>query len=244
VSDFEEQWQRRFERFATRHQADHQVSGWSMAGLRQRVALFEGLLDRGLLTQGGRVLELGCGAGTYVRLLGKRGHSVVGLDYSLPSLSRAAAADPGRLGRYVGGSSYALPFPADAFAAVTCIGVLQVLTDPEAAIAEMARVVARSGVLLIETLNAWSPIAVVRRLTALRQAQPTRLRYSTAGAVERAMVAHGVVPVQRIGVVLPPKSLPGLAEPLGRPWLQRMLGGTPGARAVAAHAFWVVGTKA
>ena len=92
MSDFEEQWQRRFERFATRHQADHQVSGWSVAGLRQRLALFEGLLDRGLLTQGGRVLELGCGAGTYVRLLGKRGHSVVGLDYSLPSLSRAAAA--------------------------------------------------------------------------------------------------------------------------------------------------------
>ena len=219
MNDFEEQWQRRFERFATRHEADHQVSGWSRAGLQQRVALFEGLLDRGLLTHSGRVLELGCGAGTYVRLLGKRGHAVVGLDYSLPSLSRAAAADPGRLGRYVGGSSYALPFPAETFGAVTCIGVLQVLTDPEAAIAEMARVVARRGVLLVETLNAWSPMAAVRRLTAFRHAQPTRLRYSTAGAVERAMAAHGVVPLQRIGVLVPPKSLPGLAEHLGRPWL-------------------------
>ena len=36
----------------------------------------------------------------------------------------------------------------------------------------------------------------------------------------------------------------GLAEPLGRPWLKRALGSTPGVRAVAAHAFWIVGSKA
>ena len=244
MSDFEEQWQRRFERFATRHEADHQVSGWSLAGLRQRVGIFEGLLDRGLVPAGGRVLELGCGAGTYVRLLGKRGHAVVGLDYSLPSLARAAAADPGRFGRYVAGSSYALPFPTGSFDAVTCVGVLPVLTEPGAAIAEMARVLSGRGALLIETLNAWNPIAVVRRLTALSQRQPTHLRYGTAGAVERAMVANGVRPLERIGVILPPKSLPRLTEPLGRPWVKRALGSTPGVRAVAAHAFWIVGSKA
>ena len=243
MSDFEDQWQRRFERFATRHQADHQVSGWSLAGLRQRVTLFERLLDRGVLVQGGRVLELGCGAGTYVRLLGKRGHSVVGLDYSLPSLGRAAAADPGHLGHYVAGSGYALPFPSGAFDAVTCVGVLQVLAQPEVAIAEMTRVLAVRGALLIETLNPWNPMAVVRRLSAFSQGQPTRLRYSAAGAVERTMTAHGVEPVQRIGVVLPPKSLPGFAEPLGRLGLQQMLGLTPGVSAVAAHAFWLLGSK-
>jgi SAM-dependent methyltransferase len=243
VSDFEEQWRRRFERFATRHQAEHQVSGWSLAGLRQRVATFESLLDRGLLPAGARVLELGCGAGTYVRLLGKRGHAVVGIDYSLPSLARAAAADPGRLGRYVAGSSYALPFPSGSFDAVTCVGVLQVLTEPGAAIAEMGRVLSSRGALLVETLNAWNPIAVVRRLTALGQGHPTHLRYGTARIVERAMVAHGVRPLERIGVIVPPKSLPGLAESLGRPWLRRALGLTPGVRAVAAHAFWIVGSK-
>ena len=243
MSDFEEQWQRRFERFATRHQAEHQVSGWSLAGLRQRVATFESLLDRGLLPAGARVLELGCGAGTYVRLLGKRGHAVVGLDYSLPSLARAATADPGRLGRYVAGSSYALPFPSGSFDAVTCVGVLQVLTEPAAAIAEMGRVLSSRGALLVETLNAWNPIAVVRRLTAFGQGHPTHLRYGTARIVERAMVAHGVRPLERIGVIVPPKSLPGLAESLGRPWLRRALGLTPGVRAVAAHAFWIVGSK-
>ena len=243
MSEFEEQWQRRFEKFATRHQADHRVSGWSLGGLRQRMRLFEGLLDRGVLSERGRVLELGCGAGTYVRLLGKRGCAVVGLDYSLPSLVRAATADPARLGRYLAGSSYALPFRSESFDAVTCVGVLQVLTQPDAAIAEMARVLTHRGTLLVETLNPWSPVAALRRLVAFSQGQPTRLRYGSAAGVERGMVAHGVDPVEQIGVVVSPRSLPGLADPLGRPWVQRVLGLTPGVRAIAAHAFWIVGTK-
>jgi ubiquinone/menaquinone biosynthesis C-methylase UbiE len=243
VSDFEEQWQHRFERFATRHQSDHQVSGWSLAGLRQRVAIFEGLLDRGLLTPGGRVLELGCGAGTYVRLLGKRGHPVVGVDYSLPSLSRAAAADPLRLGRYVAASGYALPFPSQTFQAVVCIGVLQVMTEPEAAIAEMARVLDGGGLLLVEVLNPWSPIAVKRRLGAFARRQPTQLRYGSLRAISRAMADHDMRTVHRIGIVVPPKFLAGLARPLGRPWLHRGLALVPGVRALAAHAFWLGGSK-
>jgi len=243
VSDFEGQWQRRFERFATRHGADHQVSGWSLAGLRQRVSLFEGLLDRGVVPQGGRVLELGCGAGTYVRLLGKRGHEVVGLDYSLPSLCRAAVADPGRLGSYVAGSGYALPFPDGAFDAVTCVGVLQVLAQPEAAIAEMTRVLAVRGALLIETLNPWNPMAVARRVSAFTRGRPTQLRYSGPQTIARMLAVHGVRPLERIGILLPPKSLPGLADRMRQPWLQAILGRTPGVRTIAAHAFWLVGTK-
>ena len=93
MTGFERQWKGRFEKFATRHEPDHLVSGWSAAGLRRRMATFEGLLDGGLVRSGARALELGCGAGTYVRLLAKRGHPVIGLDYSLPSLRRAVAAD-------------------------------------------------------------------------------------------------------------------------------------------------------
>ncbi len=89
MSTFERQWRSRFERFATGHEEEHQVSGWSAVGLRRRVALFQQLLDGGLFRPGARLLELGCGAGTYVRLLAKSGYPVVGLDYSLPSLERA-----------------------------------------------------------------------------------------------------------------------------------------------------------
>jgi SAM-dependent methyltransferase len=243
VSQFEEEWRRRFERFGMRHDSEHLVSGWSLAGLRQRVATFERLLDTGLVARGGRILELGCAAGTYVRLLGKRGHAVVGLDYSLPSLGRAVHADPGHVGCYAAGSAYALPFAKAVFNAVICIGVLQAIEDPETVLVEIERVLAPGGRVLVETLNPWNPVAVGRRLTALVRREQTRLRYQSPSRVRRGMLRHGMRDVRQIGVVLPPKSLPGMGEMLARAGVQRVLGFTPGVGFMAAHAFWVVGTK-
>ncbi|HLQ23897.1 MAG TPA: class I SAM-dependent methyltransferase [Gemmatimonadales bacterium] len=243
MNGFEQQWQRRFEKFATRHQSDHLVSGWSLAGLRKRLATFERLLDEGLLVPGARALELGCGAGTYVRLLAKRGHPVTGLDYSLPSLVRAAAADPARAGRYVAGSAYALPFPSGAFRAVICIGVLQALEQPSLTIGEIARVLRPGGVVVVETLNPRNPVATARRLAAFARRQSTRLRYGAPRVIERAMAARGIRPVQKLGILLPPRSVPHLEGALGQPWLEGILGRLPGVRAVAAHAFWIVGVR-
>jgi SAM-dependent methyltransferase len=241
---FERQWKSRFEKFATRHQSDHLVSGWSAAGLRRRVTVFEGLLDRGFLPEGGRVLDLGCGAGTYVRLLAKRGHAVVGLDYSLPSLARAVAADLPSAGRYVAGGAQRLPFPAGTFQAVLCIGVLQALEQPAEAIAEIARVLAPNGAALVETLNPWSPLAAGRRLSALVRHQPTRLHYDSPSGVEREMTACGLNPQRRVSIVLPPRSLPAFEGALERSWLRRLLDALPGVRSLAAQAFWIVGVKA
>jgi SAM-dependent methyltransferase len=243
VTGFERQWQDRFERFATRHQPDHLVSGWSMAGLRRRVAVFEGLLDAGLLEVGGHVLELGCGAGTYVRLLAKRGHSVIGLDYSLPSLRRAVDADPSRTGRYVAGNASRLPFEDGSFKAVTCIGVFQALEASEAAVGEIARVLEPAGVAVVETLNPWNLVAASRRLSAFLGRRPTRLRYTSPGAVERSMASRGIRPVRRLSIVLPPRSLPGLERALGQTWLVRALGAVPGLGALASQAYWIVGVK-
>jgi SAM-dependent methyltransferase len=239
MTSFEREWQARFEKFAGRHQAEHLVSGWSEAGLRRRVAAFERLLDRGLIPAEGPVLDLGCGAGTYVRLLAKRGHVAVGLDYSLPSLARAAAADSARAGHYVAGDAYALPFAAGAFSAALCVGVLQALGSPERALGEMARVLAPGGVALVETLNPWTPVAALRRLGARLRHEPGRLRYAAPRAIERAMAAHGLRPLERLAIALPPKSLRQLEE-----WPGLMAAaGFPGVRAVAAHAFWVIGAR-
>ena len=74
------------------------ISGWSDAGLRRRVALFAALLT-GPAPAGARVaLELGCGGGTYVRLLAGLGYRAVGLDYSVPSLAARDRRRPGRKG--------------------------------------------------------------------------------------------------------------------------------------------------
>jgi SAM-dependent methyltransferase len=243
MTHFEEQWRRRFERYATRHQPEHLVSGWSPMGLRQRVVVFERLLDEGLLEPDARVLELGCGAGTYVRLLGKRGHDVVGLDYSLPTLGRAMAADPSRLGRYLAGEAYRLPFEPATFEAVVCIGVFQSLREPGQALAEMARVLGPGGVLLVETLNPWNPLAMARRLTALARGRPSLLHYCAPRLIERLMSANGVRPARRVSVVLPPRSLPRLEAILAHPWVEAPLCRIPGLRGLAAQAFWLAGVR-
>jgi len=244
MTGFERQWQKRFEKFATRHQTDYLISGWSAAGLRRRVAAFEGLLDHGLLNPDARALELGCGAGTYVRLLAKRGHPVIGLDYSLPSLRRAIAADLPQVGKYVAGDASCVPFHDRSFGAVACIGVLQALERPVTALGEIARILEPGGVAVIETLNPWSPLAALRRLSALVRRQPTRLHYSSPRAVERGMASRGLRPVRRISILLPPRSLPGLERALGRSWLIRAFQSVPGIRALAPQAYWIVGVKA
>jgi SAM-dependent methyltransferase len=244
MTGFERQWQNRFEKFATRHQPDHLVSGWSAAGLRRRVAAFETLLDGGLIGTNGRTLELGCGAGTYVRLLAKRGHPVVGLDYSLPSLGRAVAADLPQAGRYVAGDASRLPFQDETFQAVTCIGVLQALEQPEVALGEIARILEPGGVAVVETLNPWSLLAALRRLSAFVRHQPTRLHYSSPGAIERSMACQGLRPARRLSILLPPRALPGLERTLGRSSIIGALQAVPGIRALAPQAYWIVGLKA
>ena len=232
------------EKFATRHRSDHLVSGWSVAGLRRRLAVFEGLLDQGLLGTGTRVLELGCGAGTYVRLLAKRGHPVVGLDYSLPSLRRAVAADLPRAGSYVAGDASGLPFEAGSFRAVTCIGVLQTLEQHETTLGEIARVLEPGGVAVVETLNARNLLAATRRLRGFIRRESSRLHYGSPRTLERIMVSRGLEPVRRLSVVLPPRSLPGLERTFTQPWLARTMGMMPGINTLAPQAYWIVGVKA
>src|SRR5438093_502956 len=80
-----------------------------LAAARAEVA---GLVARGVGSNGGRVLDLGCGFGRHVLALRERGLDAFGLDRSLALLRRAAPSLAGRLAR---GDSRALPLRAGAF---------------------------------------------------------------------------------------------------------------------------------
>ena len=98
---------------------------------------------RSLLPRGaGRVLDVGCGEGTLVGYLSERVPHVVGVDPDVAVLRGAAA--PG----LVVGAAEALPFPDARFDAVTACMVLH-HTDPATALAEMVRVLAPGGRLLV-----------------------------------------------------------------------------------------------
>jgi SAM-dependent methyltransferase len=241
---FEEEWRERFERFARRHEADHLVSGWSDRGLRRRLALFNELIRAQELPTSARILDLGCAAGSYVRFLAGLGHWVVGLDYSLPSLSRALAADPKQAGYYVGGEAYHLPFCDECFDVVVSVGVFQALRCPQRALDEMVRVLRPRGLLIVEFLNAFEPIALVISAVERIRGRLPRVRAYSPFQVQRWFTEHHLRRVQRTGVYLPPRRLPYLDRLFDYKGVVRLLEGIPGLALAGAHAFLLVGEKA
>lgn len=95
----------------------------------------------------GLTLDVGCGEGRWVRELAGRGYDVVGVDPSEPLLEKARAADPG--GRYLQADAAALPFAGGTARLVLCVNVLMHVVDVEPAVAELARVLGRGGVLVV-----------------------------------------------------------------------------------------------
>ncbi|GAB3576738.1 class I SAM-dependent methyltransferase [Amycolatopsis endophytica] len=106
---------------------------------------------------GERVLEIGCGTGSEVQVLaaaaGGDGEAV-GLDRNEEMLALASdrARTAGSAARFVPGDVHAIPFADASFDAVLCERVFQHLTDPVAAVTEIARVVRPGGrVVLVDT---------------------------------------------------------------------------------------------
>jgi len=103
------------------------------------------------LQSGQRVLDIGCGPGTITLGLAERVRpgQTVGLDREVAPLvaARTSAAERG-IGTvgFTVGDVYQLDFPDDSFDVVHAHQVLQHLTDPVAALREMARVCRPGGI--------------------------------------------------------------------------------------------------
>lgn len=94
------------------------------------------------------LLDLGCGGGRVVELLGEAGYRVVGLDLSTRAL-RTARQRLGPGGRLVQGDAVALPFADSAFDAVVSLGYASVGSYPGVQ-GELARVLRPGGVALVD----------------------------------------------------------------------------------------------
>ena len=120
--------------------------------------------------EGGRVLDVGCGWGYHLLLLGERGFDPVGIDIvqnDFPAARRIAEANGIRL-RLVGADVSRLPFRSGSFDAVTSVETLEHVfrEDRRRAFDEVARVLVAGGRLSLSTPNHASLVERGKRLLA------------------------------------------------------------------------------
>jgi SAM-dependent methyltransferase len=127
---------------------DDRVNPLLLAEQPGMCALIEGLPR-------GRALDAGCGTGRLTRVLIDHGHDVTGVDASDAMLSRARSLVP--QANYHAASFLQLPFPDEYFDIVCCGLALTHVSLLHAAVAELARVLANGGRLLISDVH---PVAV------------------------------------------------------------------------------------
>ena len=104
------------------------------------------LLDAAEVTTGDHVLDVACGTGIVARPAAERtgpAGRVVGLDLNEAMLAVARRVRPDLEWRQ--GDATSLPFPDDSFDVALCQSGLMFVSDPAAAVVEMARVVPPGG---------------------------------------------------------------------------------------------------
>ena len=169
---------------------DAGIAGWTPTGLETRVRQFRVLWDAEPKPSG-LWLDIGCGAGTYTRLLHEQGHRAIGLDYAVPSLHKARERTERRGDQLEWVSADILQLPLrDAVAdGILCFGVMQALSEPGPALAELHRVLRPGGELWVDALNARCAPTRVAEWRRRRSGHPAHLRYDAPDAF-REMVSE------------------------------------------------------
>ncbi|MGW6332077.1 class I SAM-dependent methyltransferase [Nocardia rhamnosiphila] len=130
--------------------------------------LLQELADRSGLRPGEDALDIGCGPGKLVRVLGRRsGHAgtVTGVDPSEEAIAHNRRRDPRH--RYVRSTAQELALPDAAFDVVTCTFVMHHIPEQHraAALAEMWRVLKPGGRILLADAHMSERLRVAYALT-------------------------------------------------------------------------------
>lgn len=141
---------------------------------------------------GARLLDGGCGTGRFGAAAAAAGApglgaAVVGID---PDADMLGIAGPRLKGGCVRGVLEHLPFPDAAFDVTLGVTVLEFVTDPAVALAEMARVTRRGGRVVVGALNPRSPWGVANR-RRLRSGVWCDARFLGRAALRSLGAAHG-----------------------------------------------------
>jgi SAM-dependent methyltransferase len=171
----------------------------------QQLPAYEEALRRVELKAGQGVLDVGCGAGVFLRLVAEHGAKASGLDASEALIELARRRVPQADLRV--GDMEALPFEDGVFDLVTGFNSFFFANDFVAALREAGRV-AKSGAPVL--IQVWGPHErndletmkeIVRPFMPPRPADaPSEPDYSAPGVLERLATEAGLVPDESFGV--------------------------------------------
>jgi SAM-dependent methyltransferase len=241
-TQFEKDWRRRFERYATVRDDDAGIAGWSEGGLAARYRHFARLWlsEYPSPAPASRWLDAGCGAGTYTRFLVARKMAVTAVDYSEPTTHKARERCDANVDWAVADATR-LPIATGCLDGVLCFGVMQALSSPERALTELRRVLRPGGTLWVDALNADCLPTVVSEVRRRRQGRPQHLRYDHVPDFRAALRASGFDAVRTHWVPVMPERLRFL-QPLMEGALGRTILRLPPLGKWASHSFLAVAT--
>jgi SAM-dependent methyltransferase len=111
------------------------------------LALYESVLEQLPIGEGTRLLDVGCGAGLFLRLAAQRGADVAGIDGDATFVELARERVPNA--EVVVGDMETLPHDDECFDVVTGFDAFQLASDPGRALREAARVARPGGAVVI-----------------------------------------------------------------------------------------------
>ena len=190
---------------------DAGIAGWTQTGLASRVRQFRSLWQRHE-PAAGLWLDIGCGAGTYTRMLHAQGLDVLGIDYSAPSLQKARERSDVAI-PWLAADIHHLPLADASAEGVLCFGVMQALSGPEPALTEIHRVLKPGGEVWVDALNARCLPTAIREYRRRRAGHAPHLRYDQPEDFMRSAVAAGFKDAELFWLPLVPRRL-GLLQGL------------------------------
>ncbi len=126
------------------------------------------VVERAAISSGDRVVDVGCGTGNAALLAAQRGAQTTGVDPAarLLEVARSRAAESGVTATFVQGDAASIPVATAGADVVLSIFAVIFAPDPGAAAAEMARVTAPGGRIL---LTAWIPEGAIQDCVGIFQ---------------------------------------------------------------------------
>src|SRR5688500_13530415 len=140
-------------------------------------------------SQGGHLLEIGCGQGALIHEAALLGYQVVGMDVS-PHACRLAQSRIGAKGRVICGMLEAVDEPLGSFDVIVLADVIEHVRNPAAMLARLHTLLKRGGTLFIATpaLDSWSAKLLRHRWMEFKL---EHLTYFNRNNIQTLLLAQG-----------------------------------------------------